>query len=128
MRKAQPIMCEPEWNSKGGYKKNTLNTTRGGCREREIVDTDTRAQRLTIRRRRRRSAWIETSCALLDRPNDIYKFITLLPKDYCLIPGNGAKNSLDRPNDIYKFITLLPKDYCLIPGNNAKNLLATFCV
>ena len=21
---------------------------------------------------------------------DIYKFITLLPKDYCLIPGNGA--------------------------------------
>ena len=25
-------------------------------------------------------------------PNDIYKFITLLPKDYCLIPGNGAKN------------------------------------
>ena len=21
------------------------------------------------------------------------------------------------PNDIYKFITLLPKDYCLIPGN-----------
>ena len=26
------------------------------------------------------------------RPNDIYKFITLLPKDYCLIPSNGAKN------------------------------------
>ena len=25
--------------------------------------------------------------------------------------------AVERPNDIYKFITLLPKDYCLIPGN-----------
>ena len=24
------------------------------------------------------------------RPKYIHKFITLLPKDYCLIPGNGA--------------------------------------
>ena len=53
---------------------------------------------------------------------DIYKFITLLPKDYCLIPGNGVKN-LFTTYDIYKFITLLPKDYYLIPGNGAKNLL-----
>ena len=34
---------------------------------------------------------------LLLRPNDIYKFMTLLPKDYYLIPDNGAK-SLFRPN------------------------------
>ena len=27
---------------------------------------------------------------LLLRPNDIYKFMTLLPKDYYLIPDNGA--------------------------------------
>ena len=59
---------------------------------------------------------------LLLRPNDIYKFLTLLPKDYYLIPDNGAKN-LMRPNDIYKFMTLIPKDYYLIPGNGAKNLL-----
>ena len=30
------------------------------------------------------------------RPNDIYKFITLLPKDCCLIPGNGAIKLIDR--------------------------------
>ena len=29
------------------------------------------------------------------RPNDIYKFMTLLPKDYFLILDNGAKNLLD---------------------------------
>ena len=29
------------------------------------------------------------SALLLDH-KDIYKFITLLPKDYCLIPGNGV--------------------------------------
>ena len=38
------------------------------------------------------------------------------------IPSNGVKNLL-RPNDIYKFMTLLLKDYYLILGNGAKNLL-----
>ena len=35
-------------------------------------------------------------------PKNIYKFMTLLPKDYCLIPGNGAINlfGLDQ-DDIY---------------------------
>ena len=61
------------------------------------------------------------------RPNDIYKFMTVLPKDYFLIPGNGAKNLL-RPNDIYKFMTLLPKDYFLIPDNGAKNFLRSFFI
>ena len=56
------------------------------------------------------------------RPNYRYKFMTLLPKEYYLIPGNGAKNLL-RPNYIYKLMTLLPKDYYLIPSNDAKNLL-----
>ena len=56
------------------------------------------------------------------RPNYIYKFMTLLPKDYYLIPSNRAKNLLRR-NYIYKFMTLLPKDYYLIPSNHAKNLL-----
>ena len=44
----------------------------------------------------------------------IYTFITLLPKDYCLIPGNGAIK-LDELSQtktyVYKFLTLLPKDY-----------------
>ena len=31
--------------------------------------------------------------------------------------------SLLRPNDIHKLITLLPKDYCLIPSNTSLNLL-----
>ena len=35
---------------------------------------------------------------------------------------------LIRSNDIYKFLTLLPKDYYLIPGNNAKNLLRPFFI
>ena len=56
--------------------------------------------------------------------NYIYKFMTLLPKDYYLIPSNDAKNLLG-PNYIYKFMTLLPKDYYLIPDNGAKNLLGT---
>ena len=30
----------------------------------------------------------------------IYKFMTLLPKEYYLISGNDAKNLL-RPNDVY---------------------------
>ena len=45
---------------------------------------------------------------LLLRRNDIYKFITLLPKDYCLIPGNGAIKLVDRTNThvrIYDTIT-----------------------
>ena len=50
----------------------------------------------------------------------IFKFIIS-------IPSNGAKNLL-RPNDIYKFMTLLPQDYYLILGNNAKNLLRPFFI
>ena len=33
-----------------------------------------------------------------------------------------------RPNDIYKFMTLLPKDYYLFPGNDTKNLLRPNCM
>ena len=50
----------------------------------------------------------------------IFKFILS-------IPVNGAKN-LMRPNDIYKFMTLLLKEYYLIPGNDAKNLLTKMCI
>ena len=32
---------------------------------------------------------------LLDQ-KDMYKFMTLLPKDYCLIPGNGVIKLVDR--------------------------------
>ena len=55
-------------------------------------------------------------------PKDMYKFMTLLPRDYCLIPGNGAIK-LVGPKDMYKFMTLLPRDYCLIPGNGAIKLV-----
>ena len=61
------------------------------------------------------------------RPNDIYKSMTLLPKDYYLVPDNGAKNLL-RPNDTCKSMTLLPKDYYLVPSNDAKNLLRPFFI
>ena len=57
----------------------------------------------------------------LFRPKVVYKFMTLSPKDYYLIPGNDAKN-LFEPKDVYKFMTLSPNDYYLIPGNGAKNL------
>ena len=59
--------------------------------------------------------------------NDIYKFITLLPKDYCLIPGKCTKNLFaifcGGPKYLYKFMMLLPKDYDLIPNNNAMKLV-----
>ena len=55
-------------------------------------------------------------------PKDVYKFMTFSPKDYYLIPGNGAKN-LFGPKDVYKFMTLSPKDYYLIPGSGAKKLV-----
>ena len=59
----------------------------------------------------------------------IYKFMTLLPKDYYLILDNDAKNLL-RPYYIYiyKFMTLLPKDYYLILDNDAKNLLRPYYI
>ena len=56
------------------------------------------------------------------RVDYIYKFMTLLPKDYYLIPSNSAKKLLRR-DYIYKFMTLLPNDYYLIPGNGAKKKL-----
>ena len=34
--------------------------------------------------------WLLKRRALLIEPKHIYEFMTLLPKDYCLIPGNGA--------------------------------------
>ena len=34
------------------------------------------------------------------------------------------KVNVDDQNNIYKFKALLPKDYYLIPGNGAKNLLS----
>ena len=46
----------------------------------------------------------------VDRPNDIYKFITLLPKDYCLIPGNGAIKLVETQNSLivnhFQFLVL----------------------
>ena len=46
--------------------------------------------------------------------------ITQLPKDYYLIPGNGAIKLVGPDQSIYtSFITQLPKDYYLIPGNGA---------
>ena len=39
-----------------------------------------------------------------------------------------AKCNLLIPNDIYKFMILLPKDYYLIPSNVAKNLLRLNCI
>ena len=54
------------------------------------------------------------------------KLLELPPKNFS-IPGNGVKNLL-RPNDVYKFLTLLLKDYYLILGNDAKNLLRLFFI
>ena len=46
-------------------------------------------------------------------------------KDYdCIIDYHPGK--VFRPNDIYKLMTLLPKDYYLFHGNSAKNLLRPF--
>ena len=46
-------------------------------------------------------------CEWVLRPKDIYKFITLLPKDYCLIPGNGTIKLVEtkRHIQIYNTIT-----------------------
>ena len=46
------------------------------------------------------------------RPKHVCNFMTLSPKDYFLILGNGANKTccLDQ-NNIYNFITLTPKDY-----------------
>ena len=35
------------------------------------------------------------------------------------------QTAVDRPKRIYKFITQLPKDYCLIPGNCTIKLVET---
>ena len=50
-------------------------------------------------------------------------FIAQLPKDYCLIPGNGAIKLVKTKIYIHNFIAQLPKDYCLIPGNGAIKLV-----
>ena len=51
------------------------------------------------------SKWVEAvPCraanqrVVVDRPKHIYKFITQLPKDYCLIPGNGAIKLVETKN------------------------------
>ena len=50
-------------------------------------------------------------------PKYIYKFMTLLPKDYCLIPGNGAIKLVEPDQSICtSLIHNYPKDYYLIPG------------
>ena len=47
----------------------------------------------------------------------MYKFMTLLPKDYCLIPGNGAIKLVRTGSEyICKLKHNYPKYYCLIPG------------
>ena len=43
-------------------------------------------------------------------------------------PASVRHAKVLRPNDIYKFLMLLPKDYYLILGNNAKNLLRPFFI
>ena len=62
----------------------------------------------------------------------VHKFITQLPKDYCLIPGNGAIKLVDHfyeliwiktPIHIYD---LLPKDYYLVPSNKTIKLECGF--
>ena len=62
------------------------------------------------------------------RPNDIYKFMTLLPKDYYLIPGNGAKN-LFRPNYIMRSVYA---NFLVLPHKNfsiyAKYLSSPFFI
>ena len=59
-------------------------------------------------------------------------FITQLPKDYYLIPGNGAIKLVDQfyewlwiktPLQIYD---ILPKDYYLVSSNNAIKLVCGF--
>ena len=72
--------------------------------------------------------------SILYRPKCSNKVMTLPPKDYYLIPGNGAKNLLrlicdiDRPVDkqdhIYiQIYVTSTKNYYLIPDNDAKNFL-----
>ena len=42
-----------------------------------------------------------------------------------LMYGSHDKRLLTRPKHIHKFTTLLPEDYCLIPGNGAIKLVET---
>ena len=57
---------------------------------------------------------------VVDRPKHIHKFITLLPKDYCLIPGNGAIKLVDRDqmtytqvfNSITQGLLIIPRQQC----------------
>ena len=70
-----------------GYKKRERSIKRQADRD--------RSPRRSIENRERsptRRGNIRDRRGPLLRPNDIYKFITLLPKEYCLIPDNGAKN------------------------------------
>ena len=51
---------------------------------------------------------VEKVCnILLLRPNDIYKFITLLPKDYCLIPRQRCQKHVETISNVYDKMELL---------------------
>ena len=39
--------------------------------------------------------------------------------------GDGVAPPMLRPYNVYKFMTLLPEDYCLIPGNGAIKLVGS---
>ena len=41
--------------------------------------------------------------------------LALSPKDYCLIPGNGAIKLVERPYDVYKFIGVITKGLLFNP-------------
>ena len=41
---------------------------------------------------------------IVDSTQNTYKFMTLLPKDYCLIPGNGAIKLVGGPKNLLELI------------------------
>ena len=49
--------------------------------------------------------------------------LALSPKDYCLIPGNGAIKLVGDHMMYTNLLALSPKDYCLIPGNGTIKLV-----
>ena len=65
----------------------------------------------------------DCTCILLTKL--IYKFMTLLPKDYYLIPSNDAKNLLTKSVYIQIYDTVT-KEYYLFSSSGAKNLLTNF--
>ena len=75
---------------------------------------------------------LECVCVCWTGSEYVHKFITLLPKDYYLIPDNGAIKHVDHlhewiwiktPIQIYD---LLPKDYYLVPSNKTIKLECGF--